>query len=52
MKKTAVVMAYMKAIVDYLQAEKTRHDIFDFLRAFMIMGAVMAVIRVVIEMVR
>ena len=52
MKKTEVVMAYMKAIVDYLQAEKTRHDILDFLRAIMIIGAVMAVIRVAMEMIR
>ena len=52
MKKHELVMAYMKAIVYYLQAEKTRHDILDFLRAIMIIGAVMAVIRVAMEMLR
>ena len=52
MKKLELIMAYVKAIVYYLQAKKTRHDILDFLRAIMIIGAVMAVIRVAMEMIR
>ena len=39
-------MGYLRAIIQYLGTEKTRYDIFDYLRAIMIMAAVMAAIRV------
>ncbi len=40
------MMGYLRAIIQYLGTEKTRHDIFDYLMAIIIMAAVMAVIRI------
>lgn len=45
-------MGYLRAIIQYLGTEKTRHDIFDYLRAIMIMAAVMAVIRIGVGILR
>lgn len=46
------VKAYGKALWEYLKTEKTRHDLFDYLRAIMIISAVIYVIRAAVDMIR
>lgn len=41
-----LIMGYVYAIANYLKTEKCRHDLFDYVRAMVIMAAVMAVIRI------
>lgn len=45
-------MGYVRAIIAYIQTEKARHDIADYLRAIIIMAAVMTAIRIGVEIVR
>lgn len=45
-------MGYLISLINYLKTEKARHDLFDYLRAMVIMAAVMALVRVVIDILR
>ncbi len=45
-------MGYVYAILNYLRTEKARHDLFDYLRAAIIMAAAMAVIRIGLGIIR
>jgi predicted aconitase with swiveling domain len=42
-------VGYLYALVNYLKTEKARHDIMDYVRAIIIMGAVMAMIRIMLD---
>lgn len=44
--------AYMSALWEYMKTDKTRHDLFDYLRAFMIISAVIYVIRAAADTIR
>lgn len=39
---------YIKAICNYLKTDKARHDIKDYLRALLIMAAVMVLVRLLL----
>ena len=45
------VMGYVYAIANYLRTDKGRHDLLDYIRAVIIMGAVMAMVRVLWDMI-
>lgn len=45
-------MGYIRAIRNYLQTEKGRHDFVDYIRAALIMAAVMAMARIILDMLR
>jgi len=47
-----IFMGYVYAILNYLRTEKARHDVFDYLRAAIIMAAAMAVIRIGLGIIR
>jgi hypothetical protein len=42
---------YFKAVYNYLNADKTRHDIRDYFRAMLIMLAVMAALRFLLDFI-
>ncbi|WP_378953226.1 hypothetical protein [Pelosinus sp. sgz500959] len=42
-------MGYFYSLVNYLKTDKGRHDCLDYLRALLIMFAVMAAIRMLAE---
>lgn len=42
-------MGYIISIVNYLKTEKARHDLMDYLRAAVIMFAVMAMLRIILD---
>lgn len=44
------VMGYVYALSNYLRTDKGRHDLIDYVRAIIIMGAVMAMVRVLWDM--
>lgn len=46
-----IVMGYVYAIANYFRTDKGRHDLFDYIRAIIIMGAVMAMVRVLWDMI-
>lgn len=46
-----IVMGYVYAIANYLRTEKGRHDLFDYIRAIIIMCAVMAMVRVLWDII-
>lgn len=45
-------IGYIRAIRNYLNTDKARHDIKDYVRALLIMIAVMAALRLLVECVR
>lgn len=45
-------MGYVRAIIAYFRTEKARHDVVDYLRAVVIMAAVMTAIRIGVEIIR
>ena len=45
-------MAYLRALMEYLRTDKVRHDLLDYLRAIMIMLAVMTAVRIGLEIIR
>lgn len=45
------VLGYVYAISNYLRTEKGHHDFWDYIRAIIIMGAVMAMVRVLWDMI-
>jgi len=45
-------MGYIRTIVSYLKSEKTRMDIVDWLRAAVIIGSIMAITRIIVDMLR
>ncbi len=42
-------MGYIYAIINYLKSDKARHDIMDYIRAVIIIAAVMAIVRVAVD---
>ncbi len=44
--------AYIRALWEYMKTDKTRHDLFDYLRAIMIISAVIYVIRAAADTIR
>lgn len=44
-------MGYFYSLLNYLKTDKGRHDCLDYLRAIVIMFAVMAGIRILIDIV-
>jgi hypothetical protein len=47
-----VTMGYFYAILNYLKTDKARHDVVDYIRAAVIIAAVMAMVRVLIDIIR
>ena len=45
------LMGYFYSLVHYLKTDKGRHDALDYLRAILIMAAVMAGIRILFEII-
>lgn len=45
-------MKYFLALFNYLQTEKARHDVLDYLRAGVIIAATMLVVRTAFDMAR
>jgi hypothetical protein len=45
-------MGYLRTILGYLRTEKARRDLIDWLRAVMIIGAMMAMVRIIVDMLR
>jgi hypothetical protein len=43
-------MGYMYALWNWLKTEKTRRDLMDYLRAAVVIAAVMAMVRIVWDM--
>lgn len=46
------MVGYLTSLVRYFKTAKGRHDLLDYLRAAVIMAAVMAVVRVAVDLVR
>ncbi len=46
------IWRYVKALMDYYQTAKARHDLMDYARAVMVIVAVMVLVRVVAEWLR
>lgn len=46
------IWLYVKALMDYYQTAKARHDLMDYARAGMIILAVMVLVRIVAEWLR
>jgi len=46
-----IVMGYVTAISNYLRTDKGKHDFWDYVRAIVIMAAVMAMVRVLWDMI-
>ena len=44
-------MGYIYSMVNYLKTDKGRHDCLDYMRAFIIMLAVMAGIRILLDVI-
>ncbi len=44
-------MGYLQSLWKYLKTEKGRHDFTDYVRAIVIMAAVMAVLRIAVELI-
>ncbi|MDT8902238.1 hypothetical protein [Anaeroselena agilis] len=44
-------MGYIHALWSWLKTEKTRHDLMDCLRAAVVIAAVMAMVRIVFDMI-
>jgi len=44
-------MGYIYSLVNYLKTDKGRHDCLDYIRAIIIMLAVMAGIRILLEII-
>jgi hypothetical protein len=42
---------YLSAFVSYLKEEKTRHDLMDFARAFLIILSIIAVLKAAMDMI-
>lgn len=45
-------MGYLYAIINYLKTEKARHDLLDYVRAAVIIAAVIAMVRIIVDMLR
>jgi hypothetical protein len=45
-----LVVGYIYAILNYLKTEKARHDLVDYIRAAIIIAAVMAMVRIILDM--
>ncbi len=45
-------MGYLYAIINYLKTPKARHDLFDYIRAVLIISTIMALVRVTVDIVR
>lgn len=45
-------MSYLYAIINYLKTEKARHDVLDYVRAAVIIAAVIAMVRIIVDMLR
>ena len=45
-------MGYFYGIWNYLKTEKARRDIGDYVRAAVIIAAVMAMVRIIVDMLR
>ena len=46
-----IVIGYVRTIKNYLRTDKGRHDFIDYIRALIIIGAVMAMVRVLWDMI-
>ncbi|HWQ61837.1 MAG TPA: hypothetical protein VN521_05965 [Negativicutes bacterium] len=44
-------MNYIRALWDWLRTEKTRRDLMDYVRAAVVIAAVMAMVRIVMDMI-
>jgi hypothetical protein len=44
-------MGYIYALWNWLRTEKTRRDLMDYVRAAVIMAAVMAMVRIMLDMI-
>lgn len=42
-------MGYFYAVWNYLKTEKARNDIMDYIRAIIIIGSVMAMVRILLD---
>ncbi|MDR3562885.1 MAG: hypothetical protein P4N59_15800 [Negativicutes bacterium] len=45
-------MGYFRALVDYLQTDKARWDLIDYVRAAVIIAAMMAMVRIFFDMLQ
>lgn len=45
-------MIYIQALWNWLRTEKTRRDFLDYVRAAVVIAAVMAMVRIVLDMIR
>jgi hypothetical protein len=43
------IMGYFYSLINYLKTDKGKHDCLDYIRAIMIMAAVMVGIRILIQ---
>jgi hypothetical protein len=43
-------MGYLRALVNYLKTDKARWDMIDYFRAAVIIAAMMAMVRIVVDM--
>lgn len=43
-------MGYLYTFMSYLKSPKGRHDVVDYLRAVVILGSIMAIIRIMMDM--
>lgn len=46
------MMGYLRSLVEYLKTDKARWDIVDYIRAVVVIAAMMAMVRVVVDMLR
>ncbi len=44
-------MGYIHALWNWLKTDKTRHDLMDYLRAAVVIAAVMAMVRIMVDMI-
>ncbi len=44
-------MTYIQAFWNWLRTEKTRRDLVDYVRAAVVIAAVMAMVRIVLDMI-
>jgi hypothetical protein len=44
-------MIYLQALWNWLKSEKTRRDFADYVRAALVIAAVMAMVRIVMDMI-
>jgi len=45
-------MGYLQALMNYMKTDKARWDIVDYIRAVVIIAAMMAMVRIVVDMLR